>query len=670
MTSFTEHSKTHDQVPENMRVFELAKLLDVPAGELLRRVQLYDAGAGTVLSSIEQAVVRNVLLDYQNGATGVGNVPDSAVVDQLLAALEESEHLVTNPVTAWTPSDDNREHDNGFDRASPEDGMGDERFDDEYLWSDRAPARLDQPHADDETQRESRDAPSEDEDREAYGPRREETYLRPTENGVSNEPEPADGEEWFAEAGDVEEEGAPPSEDSDRPDGYALAIDGGSLSEQMEGPDDEPAPAEDTRPLGPVTPVSFLELIDRDKGTDSSVSTSGAQEPAPAMDDEAAVDEAESDEPDLADLELQSTGYAWLRDRVVGSGEPESTIEDTDRKKREQREKRDSKNEQETENERVSRTRWYRVVIAAAIVLATTVLATSYAMLAPTYAAESDVVIGISGLGAEEIQRELQSLNVFAESQTVLAPVAEQFDVTVTELRKLFDSTIVGDSTVFRFRVTDEDAATALAINEAIVASYLEVANHPIDQDELAFVQSQITNTKDAINDLDSSLAQFEATEAANNSLRLQIETERNVALAQLSALQDRLVDLRASGAAPAGSINFVQTQVNEAEARLDELVAEAQALEEADASTRTQAERLRSERTVLRTELANLEQLEVDLELDQIAGTRVAVLAPGHIVDEPVGLTPVRALALGLLVGGALAIAWLFVSTQLRRKR
>ena len=313
----------------------------------------------------------------------------------------------------------------------------------------------------------------------------------------------------------------------------------------------------------------------------------------------------------------------------------------------------------------------YRILFwGAVIVVGTMMVTTLYALFQPTRAAaESDVVVSISGLGGEQIQRQLESLNVVAQSQTVLAPVSEQFNISVAELRQSFSSRIVGGSTILRFTVTASDPDTALAIDEAIVASYLEVANRPSGQDELRFVESQIELLESQAAELDSELATLEAEEGANAATRLHIESQRNVAQAQLAILEGRLFDLRAAEAAPPGSITFVEGEIEGVEARLAEIVMEGQSLELTDSATRSAANGLRNERAVLRSELQELQTLKVGIELDQIAATRVAVLAPAHTIDSAAGLTPVRAAALGLLVGGAMAVTWVVIATQFGRR-
>jgi uncharacterized protein involved in exopolysaccharide biosynthesis len=306
---------------------------------------------------------------------------------------------------------------------------------------------------------------------------------------------------------------------------------------------------------------------------------------------------------------------------------------------------------------------------ALGIILGTTVLVTALAVLRPVNAAESEVVI--TGLGSGGEARELESFNVVASSQTVLAPVSEAMGIPISDLRDAFSSEIVGDSTVLRFVVTDSDPEHARAVNDAIVESYLVVANQTIDQGQVDFIETRVADTGERLDEVTDRLQTLDSAAAVDEATRLRVESDLALAQSRLDTLESRLVDLRSSGEPPAGSISFVETQINETRAALDALLTEMQTLESPEKiAARAEAEQLRTERETLRNELAQLEQLEVELGLDRIAQARARVLAPAHVVDGPVGLTPVRAIALGLLVGGALAFGWIVGATQLRRRR
>ncbi len=312
-----------------------------------------------------------------------------------------------------------------------------------------------------------------------------------------------------------------------------------------------------------------------------------------------------------------------------------------------------------------------RVILAAgAIVASTAVLATTFAIMRPTHAAESEVIVTTSGAGASDLDRELQSFIVVAESQAVLGPVAEELGISVPELKDSFSAEIIGDSTVLRFVVARQDLESALAINQAILNSYLLVANQPADQAQAAFLDAEISAVQQELGVASDRLEVLDAAEAANEASRVRIETDRAIAQNRLASLESRLVDLQSFGEPPPGAISFVSTQVEETRALIDGLVAELQTLESADsAAARGEAEALRDERSALRSELSQLEATKTDLALDQIGGPRAGVLAPTHEVEDSLGLTPIRALALGILVGGALAFAWVVAATQFRKR-
>ena len=553
-------------LPEHMRVFEFARALDVPAGEVLTRLKGLHIETNSVLKSIDRESMRQVLEDYRAGSNGTATIPDPDLVAGLLGSMNGDEAEPPDLSQADLPAVGSAEETEEPTPAEPT-------------------------VAEEETLEEPEDSPSADQ----FG--LEEDTLEPLTDLPSDD-RPADSTETDFQT----ETDTPSARSFGRPSGWSAWT--------ADGPSDEEAT------------LQTADSADR-SGEDLA---------------EAAPDE-----------NMSSMASARFRVLATGAG----------------------KRARGVSNRYMSLSARKRILlVGVAILFGTTFLTTLYAWLRPAYAAESDIVINLSGLGSEEITREVQSLSVVAGSQTVLAPVAESFDISIPELQSSFESSIVGDSTVLRFTVTAGDPDTALAINEAIVASYLGVANQPIDGSEVEFIDSRIVLVQGQIADLDIELGALETEEAANAGVRLQIETERAVAQAQLADLEGRLVDLRASGDPPAGSITFVEGQINETEARLGDLVAEAQALEGEDAGTRSAANRLRDERTVLRSELRDLETLKVEFELDEISGSRVSVLAPGHVVDDPVGLTPTRAIALGLLVGGALAFAWVVGATQLRRQR
>lgn len=618
-----------EQLPERMRVFELAKRLDVPAADLLRRLNGVGIETTSVLKGVDRSDVRLVLDDYQARDVDGSTAPDPWRIDELLTSLgvRLGEDQPQNELEDEAPLDD-----------SPDDSVGRLEVEEESA-VDSDPANLVDTSPEDVV--------------EVVG-------LADTGENASEDDEvphlEVEGESVESDLADLDD-GSP--EDVAE---VGLGDTGEDASEEDEVPhlEVEELPEADT---------AIDDGIDDGQDDESEELTPGADRLAdysPAhdlVDDELQLDHSSADVVD--DSPDDVLGAALLQAGVIEDA-------DTSRAQVEAEPLRS-----QTKPSRGLFRRWRGVnartriiAVGIGILIGTMLLSTVYAVLRPTYAAESEIVITISGQGSDAAQRELDSFAVVATSQTVLAPVAEQFGMSVTDVRDAFEPGIVGDSTVLRFTTNARSPEDALALNEAITASYLAVANEPLDQSELAFVSDRIDQVIGEIAAVDAELSGFEAEEAANASTRLQIETERNVAQAQLADLQGRLVDLRASGGAPPGSVTFIEGQINTTQTRLDEVVAAAQALESEDAGVRSAANRLRDERTVLRSELGDLQAMHVQIELNQIAGTRVAVLAPGHATDDAVGLTPVRAAVLGLLVGGALAFAWVVAATQLRKKK
>ncbi len=306
---------------------------------------------------------------------------------------------------------------------------------------------------------------------------------------------------------------------------------------------------------------------------------------------------------------------------------------------------------------------------AVLIVIGTTILTLAFALLRPVNGAESQVVVRLSGTGEEA--RELQSFNVMASSQTVLTPVAEQFGMTVSELRDVFTTELVDDSAVIRLTVTDPDSERARSINEAITDSFLTVANEPVDQAQIDFVDEQIADTRERLDEIAGQTQELEAAEAVTEASRLRIETDQAMAQSRLASLESTLLALTAGGTATAGSISTIQTQIDQTNAVLDALLEELQSLDSPGVvAARSELARLAAEADTLRALLADLEASKVELGLDQVGSAQARLLTPAHVVEGPLGLTPTRAVILGVLVGGLIAAAWVVVATQLAVRR
>jgi capsular polysaccharide biosynthesis protein len=628
VTDNTATSESARKDLDRLRIHELASRLGIPASDVMHRAQALDLGVRTVLQSLHHDDLLRVLEDYETPSNGAnGAVPDPDRVTELITAIGGPE----------------------TDRAT-EDAA-------EIAEGDQAEST------------ENRT--------EAAGT--EPTGVLVEESILDGQPDPQP---------EAETPEATVSEKAETPESGQLdESEGAELPTAAEPPELAAEPIDDDQ-------ADLLEaLLDADTWFPKNVAPAATEVAEPSVPDEAvstwklptnqrprrrALPMPEPRQPDVAAPEpthdensgkkkpitkrVMTTLYSWLR--AVASAIFSWTLTLT--------EKVQARIWGQEHLDRPGGAKQRRRLVAAALVIVagTAVLTTTYAVLNPMHAAESEVIVSTAGVGTSEVGRELQSFLVVAESQPVLAPVAEELDIPLSELRDSFQTEIIGDSAVLRFLVTDADAERALVINDAILTSYLEVANRPTDQDQLAFLDSQIAAVRLELDETAQQLEALEATQAVADATRLTIETDRSIAQNRLATFESRLVDLQSSGEPPAGAISFVETQIVETRETLEALAAELATLDSPEsAAAAREAQQLRDAGEILRSELGQLEARKVDLGLSQIAGPRVSVLAPAHALDDPVGLTPVRAVALGLLVGGIVAFAYVLLATQLNKR-
>lgn len=310
------------------------------------------------------------------------------------------------------------------------------------------------------------------------------------------------------------------------------------------------------------------------------------------------------------------------------------------------------------------------VVTAMSIVLGTVMLAVGYSFLRPAYAAEAQVFVGSTGTDSSLIERELRSFEVIANSPTVLAPVAEQFGLSLTDVREMLTTEIQNDSRIIRFEVTDPDPSTAESVAAAVVSSFVAEAGRASSGAFATYLEDRIADLEEAIDGLDADLAEQQSTLSSIEAERGRLESEIELATSKLVELESRLADIRSSADAPSGAATFLSGQIEETRATLDAQLAELDALITSRVTpTELEIARLEEERARLIDELDDLRGNQLELEVDDIARPRVQVLSDARLSEEPAGLTPVKATALGVVVGGILASLWIVAATQLRRE-
>lgn len=310
-------------------------------------------------------------------------------------------------------------------------------------------------------------------------------------------------------------------------------------------------------------------------------------------------------------------------------------------------------------------------VTAILMILGTVLLAVGYAYLRPAYSAEAQVVISSTGTDSSVVERELRSFEVIANSPTVLTPVAEEFGLTLPDLREMLSTEIQNDSRVIRLEVTDRDPATAESVAAAIVASFLAEAGRTDGGNLETYLDDRIASVTEAIEGLDTDLAELQAALSSIESERARLESQVDVATSKLVELESRLADVRSSADAPSGAASFLTGQIEETQAALDTLTSELEALITTRATpAEIEISRLEEERERLNEELNDLRASKLELEVDDVARPRIQVLSEARLSEEPAGLTPIKAGALGIVVGGILAALWIVATTQLRPEK
>jgi capsular polysaccharide biosynthesis protein len=93
----------------------------------------------------------------------------------------------------------------------------------------------------------------------------------------------------------------------------------------------------------------------------------------------------------------------------------------------------------------------------------------------PVYAARSEIVFDLRRLDWSGAERYLETQKVVVSGRTLLAPIAETFDLPVLELERDLRVEKVGDSGVLRLQYRHPDPTLAQAVTKAITDRYLLV---------------------------------------------------------------------------------------------------------------------------------------------------------------------------------------------------
>ena len=257
--------------------------------------------------------------------------------------------------------------------------------------------------------------------------------------------------------------------------------------------------------------------------------------------------------------------------------------------------------------------------------------------------------------------RRLLTQVVTFQSDAVLTPVSQEFDLSVDELRARIDVETLDLSEVLRLDVSDGDSERAIALNQAVLNQYLEVI-------------TDASPAGDSTADLTQRRADVAADLAAADGARLELveAQQRDVTLEVRQASIQRQIDLRNE------QLNRIQGSLDDA--LIGGLITRSTLLnEEFDATLvlitdlETDLVDVGSERAALAAEttaepalLREIERLETVLNTidDELSQRELAplVASPIRELSDPVLLVEsaraagIQGLAIGLMLGLPLA--------------
>lgn len=107
------------------------------------------------------------------------------------------------------------------------------------------------------------------------------------------------------------------------------------------------------------------------------------------------------------------------------------------------------------------------VLAGAAAAIGTTQL------VAPTYAARSEIIFDLRALDWSATDRFLATQTVLAQTRGTLAPVAEELAIPVGDLDRRLSAAMVGQSTVLRLEYRDRSRERAVDVLRAVTDRYL-----------------------------------------------------------------------------------------------------------------------------------------------------------------------------------------------------
>ncbi len=267
--------------------------------------------------------------------------------------------------------------------------------------------------------------------------------------------------------------------------------------------------------------------------------------------------------------------------------------------------------------------------------------------------------------------RRLLTQVVTFRSDAVLTPVAEQFDLSVDELRAKIDVQTLDLSEVLRLDVSDADADRAVAISQAVLDQYLQVitdATPAGDSEQLAQQRIEVTTQLEAADaerqQLTDALQQDITLEIRQQSIARRIELTND----QIDRLQSAL-DNSIIASAPAASRAPLIGQLDQAREDLAALEAELTevGIERARLAGDTTEPALLREIERLESILETIDDELAQRELGPLVASPIRELSEPVILVQSLHVAGLQGMAIGLLLGLPLAA---LVAYRTRRRQ
>jgi ElaB/YqjD/DUF883 family membrane-anchored ribosome-binding protein len=309
---------------------------------------------------------------------------------------------------------------------------------------------------------------------------------------------------------------------------------------------------------------------------------------------------------------------------------------------------------------------WAGLIVAVAVAAAILTVA----RLPDVKRAESDVIVRLSGFDFSEIDRQLDSYVVVAESEAVLGPAARELGMSTTDLRDAMTVGLVGESAVIRFGVEQVDAEMALVANAALVEQYLLVVNTPSEPSLLVFVHAEIADTESSLAEIAASLDELARRRSDNAARRAGLLATQDTLRGRLVSLYARRTDITTGPTVPGTSLSTIQEEIEEVETQLESVTSEVEQIEADDAADAADETQQLAEQAALRSDLARLQDRRVGLNIDQLDEARARMLTSPHMIEGSVTASTAQGVAFGLAVGSIVAVAFLVVVFWIRRRQ